>query len=182
MSTLSIMALMVTAYAIGGLSALNISLDETNRPSFKFKQILLDAVCIICMIVNAAIWLTDEKLWITLADIARKVIPEYSLSGGTILVFFVIVLTIGCVCFYYMLHYLSITIQEVKFAHSYRQYERERRARRAAKKKAEAERISSQMTEIVQAMKARPDLVEEMVADMKTGETRTIKFPVEKTS
>ncbi len=181
MGILSIMALMVTAYAIGGLSALNISLDEANRPSFKFKQILLDAVCLICTIANAAIWLTDEKLWITLADIARKVIPEYSLSGGTILVFCVIVLAIGSVCFYYALHYLSITIQEVKFAYTYRQYERERRARRAAKKKAEAERIR-QMTEIVQAMKVRPDLVEEMVADMKTGETRIIKFPVEKTS
>lgn len=181
MSTLSIMALMVTAYAIGGLSALNISLDEADRPRFKFKQILLDAVCLICMVANAAIWLTDEKLWNTFVDIAKKAIPEYSLSGGTILVFCVIVLTIGCVCFYYMLHYLSITIQEVKFAHSYRQYERERRAHRAAKKKAEAERIR-QMAEIVQAMKARPDLVEEMVADMKTGETRIIKFPVEKTS
>lgn len=177
MSTLTILALMVTAYAIGGLSALNISLDETNRPSFKFKQILLDAACLICTIANVAIWCTDEKLWNTFADIARKVIPEYSLSGGTILVFCVIVLAIGSVCFYYALHYLSITIQEVKFAYTYRQYERERRAHRAAKKKAEAEK-ARQMQEAINLMKQHPEIITEAVADMKAGEARIINFPI----
>lgn len=173
MSTLS-MAIVVIMFVVGVFSSMNVVTRDGLKPEFNLKQGLLDLVCVLMAILNAYICFADAKTWELIKSMAEDILPEYSVSGGTVLVFSILVIVVANVCFYHVLRFISLTTQEVKFAYEYRKYEYERRARRAAKKKAEAE--------IVQAMKARPDLVEEMVADMKAGETRIIKFPVEKTS
>lgn len=114
------------ALVVGGLSSLNITVRHYGaKPRFEFIQAVFDIIAFIATVLNTVLMFRES--WAGFVQFARDYVPAGRSPLGAAICAVTAIIGINAV-YLVLLRFISISVQEIKYAYLKRSYRQKRKA------------------------------------------------------